>query len=86
MKTGTVYRTQAKALKDDIESHNYNASDEPQFEVAVFTDGSVAQRWLTAARSMVWWKDWDDLCTVHIYAHPDYGTKIVWSDGTTEEL
>lgn len=86
MKTGIVYRTQAKALKDDIESHNYNSSDEPQFEVCVFTDGSVAQRWLTAARSMVWWASWNDLCTVHIYAHPDYGTKIIWSDGITEEL
>lgn len=86
MRTCIVYRTQAKDLKDDLEKRNYNEADEPQFEACVFTDGRTAQRWLTQTRSMVWWDSWKDLCNVHIYAHPDYGTKVVWSDGETEEL
>ena len=86
MRTATVYRTLAKGLKDDIEKVNYNDADDPQFEVCVFTDGRVAQRWLVGAGSSVWWDSWENLCTVHIYAHPDYGTKVVWSDGEVEEL
>jgi hypothetical protein len=86
MRTAIVYRTLAKALKDDIEAHNYNQPDQPQFEACEFGDGRVAQRWLTETGSMVWWDSWENLCKVHIYAHPDYGTKVVWSDGTVDEL
>lgn len=86
MRTGVVYRTKAKALKSELEAGNYNDPGDPQFEVAVFSDGRVAQRWLTASRSCVWWDSWTDLCNVHIYAHPDYGTRVVWSDGTVVEL
>lgn len=86
MKTAVVYRTEARRLKDEIEQRNYNEGREPQFEVCVFSDGRVAQRWLTASRSMVWWDSWDALCAVHIYAHPDYGTKVVWSDGQVDDL
>jgi len=83
---GTVYRTNARDLKSETEKHNYNDGDVPQFEVAVFTDGSVAQRWFTASRSMVWWACWDDLAKTHITAHPDYGTRVEWSDGEVQEL
>lgn len=86
IKTATVYRTQAQDLKPDIEKRNYAASDEPQFQFAVFPDGKVAQHWLTSSRSMVWWDSIDDMYSVHIYAHPDYGTKVVWQDGEVEEL
>jgi hypothetical protein len=86
VRTATVYRTQAKALKPDVEQHNYAEAGEPQFQLAVFGDGKTAQRWLTASRSMVWWDSLDDLYSVHIYAHPDYGTKVVWDDGEVEEL
>ena len=86
MRTCIVYRTEAKGLKSDLEHSNYNEADEPQFEACEFSDGRVAQRWLTASRSMVWWDSWQDLCNVHIYAHPDYGTRIEWSDGTVEQL
>lgn len=86
MKTAIVYRTQAQGLKSDLEKVNYNDSDVPQFEVCVFSDGKVAQRWLTSFGSMVWWDSWENLCGVHIYAHPDYGTRIEWSDGVIEQL
>ena len=86
MKTAIVYRTQAQALKPDFEKSNYNAADEPQFEMCVFTDGRVAQRWLVGAGSCVWWDSIDHLYKVHIYAHPDYGTRVEWSDGKIEEL
>lgn len=86
IRTATVYRTQAKALKPDFEAHNYGEPDEPQFQIAVFSDGRVAQRWLIGAGSCVWWDKLDALYAVHIYAHPDYGTKVVWSDGEVQEL
>ncbi len=86
MRTAIVYRTKAKALKDRFEQDNYNAPDEPQFEVCIFSDGKVAHRWLVGAGSYVWWDRWEDLVKVHIYAHPDYGTRIEWSDGKVEEL
>lgn len=86
MKTAIVFRTEAQGLKTDFEKVNYNASDVPQFEVCVFSDGKVAQRWLTTTGSMVWWDSWENLCNVHIYAHPDYGTRVEWSDGKIEQL
>lgn len=86
MRTAIVYRTQAKSLKSDFEAGNYNAPDEPQFELCVFTDGRVAQRWRVGAGSSVWWDRIEDLYRVHIYAHPDYGTRVEWSDGQTEQL
>lgn len=86
MRTAIVYRTQAQALKSDFEKSNYNGADEPQFEMCVFTDGRVAQRWLVGAGSCVWWDSIDHLYKVHIYAHPDYGTRVEWSDGEIEQL
>lgn len=86
MRTAIVYRTQAKSLKPDFEAINYNAPDEPQFELCEFSDGRVAQRWLVGDGSSVWWDKLENLYTVHIYAHPDYGTRVEWSDGTVEEL
>lgn len=86
MRTCTVYRTEARGLKSNFEKNNYNESDAPQFEACVFSDGRTAQRWMTPTGSMVWWDTWEDLCNVHIYAHPDYGTKVVWADGEVQEL
>lgn len=85
MRTATVFRTKAKALKDEFDTHNYGEPDQPQFEFCVFTDGTVAQRWLIGD-SMVWWPNLETLKSVHIYAHPDYGTEIRWSDGEVECL
>lgn len=86
MRTAVVYRTEAKNLKSEVDTANYNPADEPQFEMCVFSDGRVAQRWLVGAGSSVWWDKIEHLYGVHIYAHPDYGTRIEWSDGQVEEL
>lgn len=86
IKTATVYRTTAKSLKSDVDSDNYNESGEPQFEICQFSDGRVAQRWFVGAGSSVWWDDISHLYKVHIYSHPDYGTRVEWSDGLVEEL
>lgn len=86
MRTATVYRTRAKGLKPDIEKDNYGEPDEPQFQLAVFDDGHVAQRWVIGAGSCVWWDRLEDLFAVHIYAHPDYGTRIEWNNGEVDEL
>lgn len=86
MKTFTVYRTQAKELKSEFEQDNYNEADQPQFEGVEFTDGYVVIRWLTPNKSSSFWDSMETLKKVHIYAHPDYGTRIEWSDGKIEVL
>jgi len=86
LRTAVVYRTQAKALKAGCAQGNYGEPDEVQFEMCEFTDGRVAQRWRIGARSCVWWDSLQDLYAIHIYAHPDYGTRVEWSDGCVEEL
>ncbi|MGA8329662.1 MAG: hypothetical protein WB777_10255 [Mycobacterium sp.] len=86
LRTAVVYRTHAKALKAECEQANYGEPDEVQFEMCEFTDGRVAQRWRVVARSCVWWDSLRDLYTIHIYAHPEYGTRVEWSDGKVEEL
>lgn len=85
-RTFTVYRTEAKRLKSESEQNNYNDSDMPQFEGVCFSDGHVAVRWLTETASISVWDSFEDLCKVHIYAHPDYGTRVEWSDGRIQEL
>ena len=86
LRTAVVYRTKAKALNSDLAQANYGESDEVQFEMCEFTDGRVAQRWRVGSRSCVWWDSLIDLYTIHIYPHPDYGTRIEWSDGNVEDL
>lgn len=85
IRTATVYRTNARALKLEVDKHNYLDGTEPQFEFAVFSDGKVAQRWLLGD-SLVWWNTLEDLYSVHIYPHQDYGTRVDWNDGSVEEL
>lgn len=60
------------------ESGSANAPDEVQFEGVVFSDGTVAVRWLTAYRSHSIWDSWDSLEKVH--GHPEYNTKVEWVD------
>lgn len=89
MKTAKVFRVNAKTLKSEFEQDNYLEPDEVQFELVEFSDGTIAQRWLThdiEGRSTVVWQSMEALKRVHIYAHPDYGTRIEWSDGTVEEV
>ena len=86
IRTAIVFRTEAKSLKSDIETSNYNEADQAQFEICVFSDGRVAQRWLVGKGSCVWWDCLEDIYKVHIYSHPDYGTRVEWSDDTVEQL
>jgi hypothetical protein len=86
IRTAVVYRPQAKALKSEADAHNYGDPDEIQFEICQFTDGRVAQRWRIGAGSMVWWDSLEALYGVHVYPHPEYSTRVVWDDGTVEEL
>lgn len=55
IKTAIVYRTEAQKVVDEFEKINYNDSDQVQFELCVFSDGRVAQRWLVGKGSCVWW-------------------------------
>jgi hypothetical protein len=56
-----------------------NAPNQAQFEGVVFTDGTVAVRWLTQYQSTSLWTDWNTFYQVH--GHPEYGTIIEWLDG-----
>lgn len=86
IRTAIVYRTEAQKVVDESEKVNYLDGDQVQFEFCVFSDGRVAHRWLVGKGSCVWWDSLEDLYKVHIYAHPDYGTRIEWSDGKVEQL
>lgn len=55
-----------------------NAPDEVQFEGVVFSDGTVAVRWLTEYRSHSVWDSLESLKRVH--GHPEYGTQWRWLD------
>lgn len=56
-----------------------NAGTEPDYEGVIFSDGTVAVRWLTAFRSHSVWADWKNFYEVH--GHPEYGTVITFADG-----
>lgn len=61
------------------ESGTANAPDQVQFEGCVFSDGTVAVRWLTAYRSHSLWDSWASLKAVHGHME-EYGTIIEWLD------
>lgn len=78
MKTFTCYRPNVPTTTHD--ENQRNSPDAPQFEGVVFSDGRVAIRWLTAARSVSVWDCLDDMMKIH--GHPEYGTYFLWSDPT----
>ncbi len=86
MESFIVYRTKAKEVVEEHEKSNYRDGDLPQFEGVVFHDGTCAIRWYTETRSMSFWDSFEDMKSVHISAHPDYGTRIEWSNGKIENL
>ena len=55
-----------------------NPPDEPQYEGVVFSDGTVALRWMTLYKSTSLWESYGDFEKVHY--HPEYGTRIEWHD------
>lgn len=75
MRTFTVYRASAPA---EYRAQGVaNPPDEPQFEGVVFSDGTVAVRWLTEYRSHSTWDNLEALERVH--GHPEYGTRWAWN-------
>lgn len=77
MKRFTAYRRNLAARGTHNESQ-MNPEDQPQFEGVIFSDGTVALRWLTACRSTSVWACLQDMLNIH--GHPEYGTDIVWHD------
>lgn len=75
MITFKAYRANVPANTHD--KNQANPPDEVQFEGVEFSDGRVAVRWLTAARSVSVWDSMSDLLKIH--GHPEYGTRIVYS-------
>lgn len=72
----TAYRPNIPA--DTHNEKQANAPAEPQYEGVVFSDGTCALRWLTAAKSTSVWASLDDAMEIH--GHPEYGTEIIWHD------
>lgn len=60
-----------------------NAPDLPQYEGVVFTDGTVALRWMTPLRSTSVWNDLETAMGVHGHFEPRYGTFIEWHDAAS---
>lgn len=56
-----------------------NSGDHPDYEGVIFSDGTVAIRWLTTYRSHSTWNDYE--CFYHVHGHPEYGTVITFDDG-----
>ncbi len=52
-------------------------------EGCLFSDGSLAVRWLTLSHSTAVWPSLKDFLAVH--GHSDYGSYIVWDD-TNEKM
>ena len=73
MKFFTVYR---RIIPAHHNTDQANPADEPQFEGVVFSDQTVAVRWLTAKKSTSVWASMEDLLAVH--GHPEYDTEVVW--------
>ena len=74
LRTFTMYR---RSVPTDTHDENQrNAPDQPQFEGVLFSDGTVAVRWLTAKRSTSVWQSMDDMLAIH--GHPEYGSELVW--------
>jgi hypothetical protein len=81
IKRFTAYRREI-SQRDTHTALHKNPDDQPQFEGVIFTDGSVALRWLTPLRSTSVWPDLHSALGVH--GHPEYGTVIEWHDGDPE--
>jgi hypothetical protein len=60
------------------DSNQKNPSDMAQFEGVIFSDGTVAIRWLTAKCSTAVWGSMEDMLAIH--GHPEYGSELVWHD------
>lgn len=67
-----------------LETGTANPPDQVQYEGVVFSDGTLAVRWLTDYRSTSVWANWSDFD--HVHGHPEYGTRIVWLDEDTAGL
>ena len=79
----TAYRRNI-SQRDTHNHYQKNPDDMPQFEGVIWTDGTVTLRWLTACTSHSIWASIEDCLNVH--GHPEYGTVIVWHDGTAPKF
>lgn len=69
---------------DYAENGITNSGVTPDYEGVIFTDGSVALRWLTEFRSTSIWADYRAFYQVH--GHQEYGTVIVFDDDLPHPL
>lgn len=77
-RTFKLYRPEKEA--DGV---SYLPPEVSPLEGCVFSDGSLAVRWLTLNHSTAVWPSLKDFLAVH--GHSDYGSYIVWDD-TQEQM
>lgn len=58
---------------------SYLEPDVSPLEGCLFSDGSLAVRWMTLNHSTAVWPSLDDFLAIH--GHADYASYIVWDDG-----
>lgn len=76
----TAYRRNLAERGTHTEAQR-NPDDQPQYEGVVFSDGTCVLKWLTKANSVSVFATLEQMLSVH--GHPEYGTEIIWHDGTT---
>lgn len=81
MRTFTIRRNMENAPHN---ADQKNAPEQPQFEGVLFSDGSVAIRWLTARRSTAVWASMEDMLAIH--GHPEYGSELIWHDEQQDSM
>ena len=79
IRTFTVYRRgDLSATHDKVQ---WTGPDEPQFDGAVFADGTCVLRWCAAVGSTSVWASLEDAFAVHGHPEERYGTEIIWHEG-----
>lgn len=80
----TFAGVRVKPPTDYVDKGITNAGTRPDYEGVIFSDGTVAVRWLTQFRSTSIWATMDEFLKVH--GHPEYETRIFTSNGQSIEI
>lgn len=83
MKTFTAYRP---LINSAVKTHNEfqaNDPDKAQYQGIIFDDGTCVIRWLTARGSTSCWNSFNDMLDIH--GHAEYGTYLVYEDGSKQK-
>ena len=78
VRTFTVYRRGDLSATHD--ENQWSGPDKPQFDGAVFPDGTCVLRWCANLHSTSVWNSLEDAFAIHGHPEIRYGTEIIWHD------